>query len=306
VSQLGYMFLGLGVGAYAAGVFHLMTHAFFKALLFLGSGSVIHGMGGEQDIRKMGGLKSKMPITYGTFLVGCLAISGFPELSGYFSKDLILEEDYASTHGSSLLWLVGTVGAGLTAFYMFRLLFVTFWGKTRASHEVAHHIHESPTSMTMPLVVLAVLTIVGGYFSLLRLLEPVFGELPEADVPFLIRCLPTVMGLGGIGLAYQMYVRDPGMAERLGRQLSGLYRLLLNKYYVDELYDAVIVRPTAALANWLWQVWDTLVIDGTVNGTARLVEANGLLLRLWQTGNVQNYALSFLVGAVVILGYYLW
>src|SRR5712692_5355741 len=153
---------------------------------------------------------------------------------------------------------------------MFRILFVTFWGKTRASHEVAHHIHESPTSMTMPLVVLAVLTIVGGYFSLLRLLEPVFGELPEADVPFLIRCLPTVMGLGGIGLAYQMYVRDPGMAERLGRQLSGLYRLLLNKYYVDELYDAVVVRPTAALSTTvLWKGADEALIDGSVNGVGK-------------------------------------
>ncbi len=158
----------------------------------------------------------------------------------------------------------------------------------------------------MPLVVLAVLSFIGGYFTLPDLLSPVFGAHYEEHVPFLVKHLPWVVGLGGIILAYQMYVRDPGLAERLGRQLSGLYRLLLNKYYVDELYDAVVVRPTAALANWLWQVWDTLVIDGTVNGTARLVEANGLLLRLWQTGNVQNYALSFLVGAVVILGYYLW
>ncbi|MBI3798028.1 MAG: NADH-quinone oxidoreductase subunit L [Deltaproteobacteria bacterium] len=306
VSQLGYMFLGLGVGAYSAGVFHLMTHAFFKALLFLGAGSVIHGMSDEQDIRKMGGLKDKMPITWGTFLVACLAIAGFPGFSGFFSKDLILEEAFVSEHGSWLLWLAGTIGAGMTAFYMFRLLFVTFYGKTRASHDVAHHIHESPVSMTCPLVVLAVLAFVGGYFSLLRFLSPIFGEPHEAPVPFFIKQLPTLAGLSGIGLAYQMYVRDPGMAERLAQQFSGLHQLLANKYYVDEIYDAIIVQPVVAASNWLWQVWDTLVIDGTVNGTAHTMEANGLLLRLWQTGNVQNYALSFLVGAIVILGYYIW
>jgi NADH-quinone oxidoreductase subunit L len=309
VSQLGYMFLGLGVGAYTAGVFHLMTHAFFKALLFLGAGSVIHGMSDEQDIRQMGGLKDKMPTTYGTFLVACLAIAGVPGLSGFFSKDLILEEAFASPHGSGLLWLVGTSGAGMTAFYMFRLLFVTFWGKTRARHEVAHHIHESPISMTMPLVMLAVLSVVGGYFTVLHFLSPIFpilGAHHEAHVPFLVKYLPTLAGLGGIGLAYQMYVRDPGMAERLSRQFSGLHALLLNKYYIDELYDAVVVRPMTAASNWLWQVWDTLVIDGAVNGAAQTVEANGSLLRLWQTGNVQNYALSFLLGAMAILGYYLW
>jgi len=306
VSQLGYMFLGLGVGAYAAGVFHLLTHAFFKALLFLGAGSVIHGMSDEQDIRNMGGLKDKMPTTYGTFLVACLAIAGFPGLSGFFSKDLILEETFVSQHGSWLLWLIGTVGAGLTAFYMFRLLFVTFWGEARVSDEVVHHIHESPVSMTCSLVVLAVLSLIGGYFTLSHFLSPIFGELHEASVPFLVKYLPTLLGLGGIGLAYQMYVRDPGMADRLGQQFAGLYQLLANKYYVDELYGAIIVHPVAAASNWLWQVWDTLVIDGTVNGAAHTIEVNGLLLRLWQTGNVQNYALSFLVGAMVILGYYLW
>ncbi|MGH8005531.1 MAG: NADH-quinone oxidoreductase subunit L, partial [Candidatus Binatia bacterium] len=306
VSQLGYMFLGLGVGAYGAGVFHLMTHAFFKALLFLGAGSVIHGMSGEQDIEKMGGLKDKMPTTYGTFAVACLAIAGFPGLAGFFSKDLILEEAFASSHGSALLWLIGTIGAGLTAFYMFRLLFMTFWGETRASHEVAHHIHESPTSMTMPLVVLAVLSLIGGYFTLLHFLSPVFGAHHEAHVSFLVKYLPTLVSLGSIGLAYQMYVKDPGMPARIARQFAGVHRLLVNKYYVDELYDAVVVRPVMAGSNWLWQVWDTLVIDRLVNGTARTVEANGSWLRLWQTGNVQSYALSFLLGATVILGYYLW
>ena len=306
VSQLGYMFLGLGVGAYTAGIFHLMTHAFFKALLFLGAGSVIHGMSGEQDIWKMGGLKDKMTITYGTFAVACLAIAGCPGLSGFFSKDLILEEAFASVHGSLLLWLVGSVGAGLTAFYMFRLLFVTFWGETRASHEGVHHIHESPTSMTWPLVVLAVLSGIGGYFPLLHFLSPVFGEHQEAHIPLLVKYVPTLVSLGGIGLAYQMYVRDPGMAARISRQFSGVYQLLLNKYYIDELYEGVVVQPMIEVSNWFWQVWDTQIIDGTVNGTAHMVEANGLLLRLWQTGNVQNYALSFLLGATLILGYYLW
>jgi NADH-quinone oxidoreductase subunit L len=306
VSQLGYMFLGLGVGAYSAGVFHLMTHAFFKALLFLGAGSVIHGMSDEQDIRRMGGLKEKMPVTYGTFVVACLAIAGFPGLSGFFSKDLILEETLASAHGSVVLWLIGTVTAGVTAFYMFRLLFVAFWGETRAPHDVARHVHESPTSMTIPLVILAVLSLIGGYFTLVPFLGPVFGGHHAAHGSALVKYLPTMAGFAGIGLAYQMYVRDPGMAERLSQQYASVYELLLNKYYVDELYDRLIVRPLVSASHWLWQVWDTVVIDGTVDGTAQTVEANGLLLRLWQTGNVQAYALSFLFGAMVILGYYLW
>jgi NADH-quinone oxidoreductase subunit L len=304
VSQLGYMFLGLGVGAYTAGVFHLMTHAFFKALLFLGAGSVIHGMSDEQDIRKMGGLKNKMPVTFWTFLIACLAIAGVPGLSGFFSKDLILEEAYASSLGSPTLWLVGTVGAGMTAFYMFRLLFLTFFGETRASHEVAHHIHESPASMTVPLAVLAVLSVVGGYFPLPHFLSPMYGS-HHPEIPPLIKYVPTIVGLAGIGLAYLMYVVNPSLAENLSKSLSALYNLLLNKYYIDELYDLIIVQPVAAISDWLWQVWDMIVIDGTVNGAAHTVEANGLLLRLWQTGNVQNYALSFLVGAMAILGYYL-
>ena len=311
VSQLGYMFLGLGVGAYAAGVFHVMTHAFFKALLFLGAGSVIHGMSEEQDIRKMGGLKTKMPTTYGTFAIGCLAIAGFPFLSGFFSKDLILEHAFGSPHGSPLLWLMGTLGAGLTAFYMFRLFFVTFWGENRSDPEVARHIHESPQAMTIPLVVLAILSLIGGYFTLPELLSPLYGH-EHPQVSPLVKYLPTLLGLGGIGLAYRLYVHDPpfvpgrGGADRLSRQFSGLHRLLLNKYYVDEFYEAAIVRPLLAASDWLWKVWDTLVIDGLVNGTAQVMQANGSVLRLWQTGNVQTYALSFCCGAIVILGYYLW
>ena len=305
VSQLGYMFLGLGVGAYGAAVFHLMTHAFFKALLFLGAGSVIHGMSDEQDITKMGGLRHTMPTTYWTFAVGCLAIAGVPLLSGFFSKDLILEEAYAAPHGSVGLWLLGTLGAGLTAFYMFRLLFVTFWGETRAAPEVADHIHESPSVMTGPLIVLAGLSVIGGYFSVPHFLAAVFAHHP-AHVSFVIRYLPTLVGLAGIGLAYVLYVREPGRAERLGQQLATLHGLLLNKYYIDEIYQAVFVRPVLLASQWLWQVWDTQVIDRLVNGTAQTADASGSALRLWQTGNVQTYALSFLAGAMLILGYYLW
>ena len=302
VSQLGYMFLGLGVGAYAAAVFHVMTHAFFKALLFLGAGSVIHGMHEEQDVRRMGGLRRAMPTTYGTFAVGCLAIAGFPLLSGFFSKDLILEHVFAG--GSGSLWLVGSLGAGLTALYMFRLLFLTFWGDTRAAPEVAGRIHESPRVMTVPLVVLAVLSVVGGYFTLPELLAPLYGH-AHPHVPLLVKYLPTLLALGGIGAAYWLYVRQPAAAERLGRRFAGVHRLLLNKYYVDEAYDAVVVRPLMAAADWLWRVWDTRVIDGLVNGTARVVQAGGLFLRFWQTGNVQAYALSLSLGAIVLFAYYL-
>ena len=302
VSQLGYMFLGLGVGAYAAAVFHVMTHAFFKALLFLGAGSVIHGMHEEQDVRRMGGLRRAMPTTYGTFAVGCLAIAGFPLLSGFFSKDLILEHVFAG--GSGSLWLVGSLGAGLTALYMFRLLFLTFWGDTRAAPEVAGRIHESPRVMTVPLVVLAVLSVVGGYFTLPELLAPLYGH-AHPHVPLLVKYLPTLLALGGIGAAYWLYVRQPAAAERLGRRFAGVHRLLVNKYYVDEAYDAVVVRPLMAAADWLWRVWDTRVIDGLVNGTARVVQAGGLFLRFWQTGNVQAYALSLSLGAIVLFAYYL-
>ena len=306
VSQLGYMFLGLGVGAYGAAVFHLMTHAFFKALLFLGAGSVIHGMSDEQDIGKMGGLRTTMPTTYWTFAVGCLAIAGLPLLSGFFSKDLILEEAYAAPHGSAILWLLGTLGAGLTALYMFRLLFVTFWGETRADREVAAHIHESPSVMTAPLIALAVLSVIGGYFPVPHFLQAVFDQHHAAHVSFVVRYTPTLVGLAGLWLAYVLYVREPGRVERLSQQFAGLHTLLLNRYYIDEIYQAVFVRPTLVASQWLWQVWDTRVIDRAVNGTARTAAASGSALRLWQTGNVQNYVLSFLAGAMLILGYYLW
>jgi NADH-quinone oxidoreductase subunit L len=308
VSQLGYMFLGVGVGAYGAGVFHLMTHAFFKALLFLGAGSVIHGMSDEQDIRKMGGLLRKMPITGWTFLLACIAIAGIPGFSGYYSKDLILEEVYAGPHAQPLLYWVGTLGAGMTAFYMFRLFFVTFWGREiRASHDVAHHVHESPWSMLIPLVILAVFSVIGGKLPLLHWLSPLFHA-GHVEVPELIRWLPTVAGAAGILLAFFMYGMTAKTVEQMNEAPVGIRNLLWNKWYVDEAYDAFFVKPTAALANVFWKGVDTQVIDGTVNGTASLVGYWGSMIRVLQTGNVQSYALSFLVGVTVILflGVYLW
>jgi NADH-quinone oxidoreductase subunit L len=308
VSQLGYMFLGVGVGAYGAGIFHLMTHAFFKALLFLGAGSVIHGMSEEQDIRKMGGLLRKMPITGWTFLIGCIAIAGIPGFSGYYSKDLILEEAYAGPHAQPLLYWVGTVGAGMTAFYMFRLFFVTFWGRDiRASHDVAHHVHESPWSMAIPLIILAVLSVIGGYLPVLDWLSALFHA-GHVEVPDMIRWLPTIAGAVGIALAFFLYVTNTQAVAKMNEEPVGLRKVLWNKWYVDEAYEAAIVKPTASLADVFWRGVDTRVIDGAVNGTARLMELWASAIRVIQTGNVQNYAMSFLVGVTVILflGVYLW
>jgi NADH-quinone oxidoreductase subunit L len=315
VSQLGYMFLALGVGAYAAPVFHLMTHAFFKALLFLGSGSVIHGMGGEQDIRKMGGLKKHMPITHLTFLIGTLAIAGVPGLSGFFSKDEILLNAFASEHGHPVLWLIGVAAAGLTAFYMVRLLILTFYGECRADAEVQHHIHESPTSMTFPLVTLAILSVIGGYVGLpaflggnrfAHFLEPVLGghaSHPSVGLEVGLMVASVAVAAAGMAIAYWMYVVNPAFPARLAEQARGLYQLLLNKYFVDEAYDAAIVRPTVGLSDWLWKLFDVRVVDGLVNGTAAMVAASSRQWRRWQTGDVQQYAFSFLVGAVLILGW---
>ncbi len=319
VSQLGYMFLALGTGAFGAGVFHVMTHAFFKALLFLGAGSVIHGMGGEQDIRKMGGLQRHMPVTYATFLIGTLAIAGVPGLAGFFSKDEILLNAFAGPHGHPVLWVIGAITAGLTAFYMFRLLILTFYGECRASHDVQHHIHESPPSMTVPLIVLAVLSVVGGYVGLPldlawgnvfgHFLEPVLGAHhahASAGLEIGLMITSVAIAFAGIGTAYVFYVSNPGLPERLAQQMRGVYQMLHDKYYVDEMYDAVIVQPIVALASWLWKSFDVRVIDGLVNGTARGVAASSRVWRRWQSGDVQQYALSFLIGALLIIGYFAW
>jgi len=318
VSQLGYMVLGVGVGAFGAGVFHLMTHAFFKGLLFLGSGSVIHGMDGEQDMRKMGGLKKYMPITYATFLIGTIAIAGIPPFAGFFSKDEILANAFGGEHGHPALWVVGVMAAALTSFYMFRLLFLTFTGECRADEHTKHHIHESPVSMTLPLCVLAVLSVVGGWVGLPlhalwgnqfgHFLEPVFGHSQHAlhlstSVELLLMGCSVAVALGGLGLAYLFYVAQPEMPERLRARAGRLYDVVYNKYYVDEIYDAVFVRPTVAVAGWLWRAVDVAVIDGLVNGSARLVAENARVWRRLQSGNVQHYALSMLGGVLLVLGY---
>ncbi len=318
VSQLGYMFLAVGVGAFSAGIFHLMTHAFFKALLFLGSGSVIHGMGGEQDIRKMGGLSRYQPITYITFLIGTLAIAGVPGLSGFFSKDMILA---AAFEKSPWLWGLGLVTAGLTAFYMFRLFFLVFAGECRAEPEKRHHIHESPPSMTVPLIVLAVLAVVGGYVGLPPMwawgdrfgafLAPSLFAAGHGEHHAAVWLEYALMGSAlavaalGIAVAYWFYVVRPDLPEALAQNLNGLYRLLLHKYYVDELYSYLFVRPVLGAAHWLWKQFDVLVVDGAVNGSAEAVRQSGRWLRRWQTGNVQHYALSLLVGTLVLLGWFL-
>ncbi len=322
VSQLGYMFLAVGVGAFGAGVFHLMTHAFFKGLLFLGSGSVIHGMSGEQDMRKMGGLRTRMPITFATFFVGTWAISGLPGFAGFFSKDAILAEAFGSPNGSVWLWALGVASAGLTSFYMFRLLFLTFFGDCRADEHTQHHLHESPPSMTMPLIVLAILSVVGGYVGLPEhwlwgnrffvFLEPVFGAPAKeavhlsAATEYALMGTSVLVALIGLGVAYVFYIARPELPESLAKRLPGAYDLIFNKYYVDEVYDFVFVRPTVAISTWLWRVVDAGMIDGLVNGTAEAVGANSGLWRRLQTGNVQHYALSMLLGALAILGYYAW
>ena len=314
VSQLGYMFLALGCGAFSAAIFHLMTHAFFKACLFLCAGSVMHAMHGELDVFKMGGLKKEMPITARTFLVAALAISGFPGFSGFFSKDLILEAAYMSGH--TYLWMIGVVAAFLTAFYVFRAYFLAFEGPSRVEPEKRHHLHESPRNMTIPLIVLAFLSLVGGFIGLPEgllwgdemghYLEPSLAHLSHAHHPttgtlvFLI-AVASGVGLAGIGLDYLLYGQKSDLADRIAARFSGLYRLLWNKYYIDELYDALFIQPYVRLSRYFWQTVDSGLIDGAVNGVADLVGEVGGRVRRLQTGNVQAYALAMLIGALLVV-----
>jgi NADH-quinone oxidoreductase subunit L len=322
ISQLGYMFVGVGVGAYAAGIFHLTTHAFFKALLFLGAGSVMHALSGELNIQKMGGLKDKIRWTYWTFLVGALALSGFPFFSGFFSKDEILWKAYENAGLG--LWLVGIVTAFMTAFYSFRAVFMPFWGQSRLDKKIAHHVHESPRVMIVPLVVLAVLALLGGYMGLPHFLggsavesflSPVFEEgahhaaeagahAANIGLEVIFLGISVMVAVAGIGLAYFMYVVRPTVPVNLARGLSPLYTLLSNKYYVDELYMAVVVNPLKGLAGWLAWIFDARGIDGLVNGIAAFFGWSGQTTRKVQTGSVRNYALSILLGVVVLVGYF--
>ena len=325
VSQLGYMFLACGVGAFSAGVFHLVTHAFFKGLLFLAAGSVIHAMGGEQDMRKMGGLREKIPWTFWTMLMATLAIAGTPGFSGFFSKDEIL---LATQRASTPLWALGVLTAGLTSFYMFRLLFLTFCGAPRFDQRHVH-VHESPRSMLVPLVVLAVLAVGGGWVAAPHLwggvnyfeqyLAPVFSTAAEAPTAAaepsggateLLQALlgaPVIAGLVGFFFAWWFYVRSPQTPKKLAASFAPLYKLLSGKYFVDELYAAVIVRPLVWISDKvLWHVVDEGAIDGTVNGVARVSRESGDRLRQASTGNIRTYAAWVLVGVVVFTSLLLW
>ncbi|MBI4594755.1 MAG: NADH-quinone oxidoreductase subunit L [Candidatus Tectomicrobia bacterium] len=319
VSQLGYMFMGAGVGAFSAAIFHLWTHAFFKALLFLGAGSVIHALSGEQDMRNMGGLKKHLSITYGVLLVASLALSGIPPFAGFFSKDEILWEAWSSPHGSWFFWLLGAVAALMTAFYSFRMIFLTFYGEPRMSEEVKHHLHESPPVMTNPLLILAFFSVVAGllglpltqkYNFMHSFLSPVLAheEVMEAvhglSAEVTMMMISVVIALAGIAIAAYMYLSRPEVPERLARSFSGVYQLLLNKYYVDEIYEVLFVNSTKKLGTWLWNFWDSTVIDRLgVDGTAQLIQWGSGQLRRIQLGYVRSYAFSIIVGVVFILGY---
>ncbi len=329
ISQIGYMFLGCGAAIFASGIFHLMTHACFKALLFLSAGSVMHAMSGELDMRKMGGLRRRMKTTWLTFLAATLAISGIPMFSGFFSKDEILAAAYNGPLGRHWLYWLGTVTAGLTAFYMFRGLFLTFHGPSRVPPELEPHVHESGRLMTGPLIVLAVFSVAAGYVSwpralggqeaFDRYLDPVFAASQEfvrslvaAPAPgrltnFSLMALSFVAALAGLGAAYWLYLASPGLPGRLAARVGWLYRLVANKYYVDEIYNALIVNPIrVASEKLLWQDIDAGLIDGgLVEGAAEVAAEVGGGLRRLQSGNIRSYAAWVLLGAVVWFGYVL-
>ncbi len=306
ISQLGYMFLACGVTAYGAGIFHLYTHAFFKALLFLGAGSVMHAMAGELDIYKMGGLRKYMPITYITFLIAAISISGMPFFAGFFSKDEILWYAFASAKGyGKILWLLGTITAGLTAFYTFRILFVAFHGKFRGDESHLKHIHESPKVMTVPLLILAFFSIVAGYFSVPHFIAPVVGE-PVVAVPHwqekFVMAVSIIVALAGICFAWYVYSFKPQIAEALYNRFYGVYKVLWNKYYFDELYHAIFVKPTLWFSRIIIESFtDKSIIEGVVNGIPHLCYLAGCHMRKLHTGYLQQYAILMIVGVCIIL-----
>ncbi len=353
VSQLGYMFLACGVGAYFAGIFHLITHAFFKALLFLGSGSVIHALSGEQDMRKMGGLKNKIPKTFWTMFVATLAISGIPPFAGFFSKDEILWQSFSSAYGRWWLWAIGVIAALMTAFYMFRLIYLTFFNESHVDPEVEHHIHESPSNMTIPLQILAVLSVIGGFVQIPkflggyngfeRWLEPVFqgagAEASAAAVQHaaiysvgteaLFAFFSVVVALLGIYVAYRFYFKPSTASDRVVASVGPVYRTVANKYYVDQIYDALFVNRTKDLGNGLWAFdrgvidggvngsgwftrftadvscwWDKWVVDGLVNAIGFTVKIFSYPLRIIQSGFVQSYAFLMVLGLIVFIWMY--
>jgi NADH-quinone oxidoreductase subunit L len=366
VSQLGYMFLAMGVGAFAGGIFHLYTHAFFKALMFLGSGAVIHALHGEQDIRRMGGLRKELPITYWTFLIGGLAIAGVPLLSGFFSKDEILYRTFSSGH--RVLWAIGALTSLLTAIYMFRLIFLTFHGERARveahghghdqdhghghGHGAGGHLHDAPPAMAIPLIILAIGSVLAGYVGVPHaigghnqiegFLHPAFhptvhtraaeghgvpagvathdaavagGEVHQKAVDetgggesteLALMGVSSLLAFAGIGIAAFVFLKNKRIADNLASSLSRTYNALLNKYWIDELYDAVIVHPLRRVSEGtLWKVVDAGIIDGAVNGTGYVVRGSSAVLRLFQTGSIRTYAASLFLGVVVVLGYYL-
>ncbi len=356
VSQLGYMFMAAGVAAYSAGVFHLMTHAFFKALLFLGAGSVIHGVGGEQDMRKMGGLRKYMPVTYWTMLIATLAISGIPPFAGFFSKDEILWQAFSSPHGSKIFWAFGVITAFMTSFYMFRLVFLTFFGEYRGARPKAHAAHsgngghdtdtghgdhhgtphESPWLMLGPLVLLAVLSIVGGWVGIgnrfEHFLSPVIqkvsveqsaaqnGEATATPVSEgegaateskgteeLLMGVSVLIAFAGLGLAWFLYVKRPELPAKIAESLNGFYTLVRDKYRIDELYSAVIITPLVSFSRAvLWQSIDQKVIDGTVNESAVAACDVSQIVRQQQSGLVRSYAGWIAAGAAAVVAYMVW
>jgi NADH-quinone oxidoreductase subunit L len=315
------MFAAAGVGAYQASIFHLITHAFFKALLFLSAGSVIHAMSDEQDMRKMGGLAKIIPVTCTVMWIGNLALAGIPPFAGYFSKDAIIAATYASHTGIGIYAFICTVAAAfLTAFYSWRLLFMTFHGQSRADHHVLEHAHESPWAMLGPLVVLATGAVFAGYaldswfigadwqhFWNGAIFNGPQNQVIEhlEDNPTWVGLLPLVMGVAGIALAFWMYIVNPLAPVRLAQSFGGIYRFLLNKWYFDELYNAIFVRPAIRLSRLFWQVGDATLIDGVPNGLAELTTDSSRQVVRIQTGSLAVYAFVMLIGVVVLVGIFM-
>jgi NADH-quinone oxidoreductase subunit L len=319
VSQLGYMFLACGVGAFNAAMFHLMTHAFFKALMFLGSGSVIHAMHEEQDIRKMGGLKKYLPITHFTFVLGWLAIIGIPPFAGFFSKDEILWQAFHSPLGHPALWAAGALGAALTAFYMTRLMCLTFWGESRVPKST--HPHESDALMTIPLIVLGILSVIGGWIGIPHVIGSVLGDIPnvwehwlhplvkevaegehaEASLEWTMMAISVAIAALSATLAYQMYVRKPGSSEKVASALGPVYKVIYNKYFVDEAYFGGIINPLIKASRGLWYYIDVNFIDKCTYWVADVVKGGGSMVRSLQNGNMQQYAMYIGIGLVFVL-----
>lgn len=333
VSQLGYMFVGCGVGAYAAGISHLVTHAFFKALLFLGAGSVIHAVhaahhhvgyhGDAQDIRYMGGLRNKMPTTYWTFAVACIAIAGIPPFAGFFSKDEIVWKAFAGGFGA--VGVIALIAAGLTAFYMFRLLYMTFHGSWRGRRDQEMHLHESPRVMTLPLSILGVLSIIGGWIMIPHalgggawfehFLDPSFHVANSITIEhghhsltaeYIVIAISIGIALIGILWARRWYIQNPDIPAQFAARAKGMHKVLLNKYYVDEIYNYAVVQMILGLADGFWRYLDVMVIDGLVNGTAKTIDFLGSIFRRIQTGLISNYALFIAMGIVFVVGWMVW